>query len=213
MLVASSWCGLLFLCAMTSAWSPRRVVAAVCASGLFSFSSGPLMNAAHAATEPDDGRPRYTRSVATGIDFYEYKIGDGPTVKSGDKVSLNYKGRLAGRQGWVYDDTFQEGKEPVRLTVGTTNCIRGLELGLAGDGADGGMAAMRKGGKRRLVIPARLGYTSTDECPIPSEFAQKQRLYSTVLNPVRGEREKEALGDSLAGKLVLDIELLRVSSR
>ena len=188
----------------------RRVVASVTSGLLFSLGVHTSTTTAASAMPPDD-RPKYSQSPTTGIQYYEYRLGEGPDVKEGSKVSLNYKGRLAGRQGWIYDDTF--GREPVRLTVGTTNCIRGLEVGLVGDGQDGGMPAMRRGGKRRLVIPARLGYTSTDECPVPAEFAQRQRLYGTVLNPVRGDREKEALGDSLAGKLVLDVEVLRVSSR
>jgi hypothetical protein len=68
----------------------------------------------------------------------------------------------------------------------------------------------RKGGKRRIVIPARLGYKSTDQIPVPADFGQRQRLFSTVLNNVRTDREAAALGDSLAGKLVLDVELLKV---
>jgi hypothetical protein len=39
----------------------------------------------------------YIRSTSTGIEFYDYKIGDGPAAKFGDKVAYNYKGRLAGR--------------------------------------------------------------------------------------------------------------------
>lgn len=38
----------------------------------------------------------YIRSVSTGIEFYDYKIGEGPPAKFGDKVAYNYKGRLAG---------------------------------------------------------------------------------------------------------------------
>ena len=186
------------------AWSMRKGlgVSTIAAFGFWSFSS---------ETVAAD-RSSYSRSPS-GIEYYDYRPGYGDNVKIGDKISFNYKGRLLGRQGWVFDDTFEEGKEPVRMTLGKTNCIEGLELGLAGDGQDGGMPAMKKGGKRRLVIPSRLGYTSQDQLPIPSEFAQKQRLYSTVLNSIRGEREREALGDSIVGKLVLDVELLRISRK
>lgn len=38
----------------------------------------------------------YIRSTSTGIEFYDYKIGEGPAAKFGDKVAYNYKGRLAG---------------------------------------------------------------------------------------------------------------------
>ena len=71
----------------------------------------------------------------------------------------------------------------------------------------------RKGSKRRLVIPSKLGYKNTEQLPIPAEFSQRQRLYSTVFNNVRGNQEKTALGDSLAGKLVLDVKLLRISPK
>lgn len=40
----------------------------------------------------------YIRSTSTGIEYYDYKIGEGPAAKFGDKVAYNYKGRLAGRQ-------------------------------------------------------------------------------------------------------------------
>ena len=182
------------------AWSIKKGVSTFAAFGVLTFSSE--------ATAAD--RPVYSRSPSTGIEYYDYRIGDGADVKMGDKISFNYKGRLLGRQGWIFDDTFQDDKEPVRMTLGKTNCIAGLELGLAGDGQEGSMPAMKKGGKRRLVIPSRLGYTSQDQLPIPSEFAQRQRLYGTVLNTIRGDRESEALGDSIVGKLVLDVELLRI---
>ena len=38
----------------------------------------------------------YIRSGSTGIEYYDYIIGDGPAAKFGDKVLYNYKGRLAG---------------------------------------------------------------------------------------------------------------------
>jgi hypothetical protein len=78
----------------------------------------------------------YTKSRSTGIEFYNYKNGDGPEAKMGDRVVFNYKGRLAGRQGWIYADTFTDGTEPVRVTLGTTDCIEGLVTGIVGDGDD-----------------------------------------------------------------------------
>jgi FKBP-type peptidyl-prolyl cis-trans isomerase len=38
----------------------------------------------------------YQKSPSTGIEYYEYKLGDGVPAKFGDKVVYNYKGRLAG---------------------------------------------------------------------------------------------------------------------
>lgn len=159
---------------------------------------------------------QYTKS-ATGVEYYDYKIGDGQEAHIGDKVSMNIKGYLAGRQGWLYENTY-ESDEPVRLTLGKTPCIQGLELGIIGNENNGDlskvadMAAMKKGGKRRLVIPSRLGYQSTSQEPIPRSDDLQRRLYSTVLNKERSVREKEALGDSIVGKIILDVELIRVKN-
>mmetsp|Transcript_10780 Transcript_10780/g.10408 ORF Transcript_10780/g.10408 Transcript_10780/m.10408 type:complete len:229 (+) Transcript_10780:176-862(+) len=159
-------------------------------------------------TQPKVVSKEYVKST-TGIEYYDYTIGDGPIATFGDKVVYNYKGRLAGRQGKIFEDTFAEGVDPIRMTLGTTDCIPGLEMGFAGE-KDGSMPPMKKGGKRRLVIPARLGYTTKRQLPIPSDFGERQRLYGTVLNSERGDRERAQLGDSLVGIVVLDVELLKV---
>eukprot|EP01041_Mallomonas_annulata_P004371 gene4371-8704_t len=147
------------------------------------------------------------RKSTSGVEYYDYVIGDGISPAYRDKVVFHYKGRLAGRQGWIYDDT-RAADLPVRMTLGVSPCIEGLEKGLVGEGDS--MPPMRVGGLRRLVIPASLGYKGKEQLPIPSDFSQKQRLYSTVLNPIRGDREREALGDSLAGIVVMDVDLIRV---
>ncbi|KAJ1438777.1 hypothetical protein B484DRAFT_444386 [Ochromonadaceae sp. CCMP2298] len=151
----------------------------------------------------------YTKS-ASGIEFYDYAIGEGANAKMGDKVAVNAKGFLAGRQGWLYLDTYAEDR-PCRFVLGdaTTPCIKGLELGIAGTED---MPAMKRGGKRRLVIPSRLGYRNRAQEPIPLEEGQQRRLYSTVLNSVRADREEAALGDSLTGNLVLDVQLRSLKS-
>ena len=48
------------------------------------------------AEQPKVVLKEYRRSTSTGIEYYDYIIGDGPVAKFGDKVSYNYKGRLAG---------------------------------------------------------------------------------------------------------------------
>ena len=171
----------------------------------FHFQS--LQNANAAITRND---VQYIKSQS-GLEYYDYKLGEGIEAHLGDKVSVNVKGYLAGRQGWLYENTFDT-DTPIRLILGQTPCIKGLELGITGDVEYNDITPMKKGGKRRLVIPSRLGYQNTNEEPIPISDDLRRRLYSTVLNQERGRREKEALGDSLVGKIILDIELLRVKS-
>lgn len=80
--------------------------------------------------------------------------GHGPVARDGDTVSVNYT-------GWLYDAKAPDhhgaqfdssrGGAPIRFVLGAGQVI---------DGWDQGIAGMRAGGHRTLVIPARLGYGS-----------------------------------------------------
>ena len=142
---------------------------------------------------------------SSGVEYYDYRVGEGRPVAQGDRAVIDFEGRLIGRQGWVFEDTLSTG-QPVRLNTADPKVIEGLRIGLVGEE---GMPAMRDGGRRRLLIPSRLGYQSRENEPLPSDFGQRQRLWSTVLNSVRGDHEREALGDALTGKLLMDVDLRR----
>jgi len=155
---------------------------------------------------------KYTSS-SSGLLYYEYPNKDNKgnndviaTDKS--KVSIDVKGYLAGRNGWNYIDTIAD-DNVIRLDMSNTPMIDGLKLGIIGSND---IPPMHKGDKRRLVIPARLGYKTKNDEPIPSNNDYKRRLYSTVFNNERGYREKEALGDSIVGEIILDVTLKRVKN-
>ena len=86
--------------------------------------------------------------------------------------------------------------------------LPGLAEGLlAGGGAPEGSA-------RRLVIPSKLGYNDRSAVvPLPRDWGRQQRLFSTVLNSVRTDQERAALGDDLVGVIVVDVEVRRVRGR
>jgi FKBP-type peptidyl-prolyl cis-trans isomerase len=86
----------------------------------------------------------------TGLKYLEIKEGSGPEATKGCKITFHYIGRLAGRQGKIFEDTYAD--EPYRITLGTDKIIPGLQEGLMG---------MREGGKRRLLIPSSLAYSDT----------------------------------------------------
>lgn len=162
----------------------------------------------------------YTKSALQGLEYYDYPAKSSskplPVVSRGKNVVLNVRGYLAGRQGWVFLDTFNSAiGEAVRIqNLGEADCspavIKGLEVGLLGD--DNGMQAMRKGDKRRLILSSQLGYQNEGQAPQPADEGAKRRLFSTVLNPVRGRREEAAFGgDSIVGKIILDTEVVRIS--
>ncbi|EKX49453.1 FKBP-type peptidyl-prolyl cis-trans isomerase [Guillardia theta CCMP2712] len=153
------------------------------------------------AAAADQNQLSTFQTSGTGLKFVDIRAGSGEEVKVGDKVSFHYIGRLAGRQGKPFEDTYSD--EPVRVELGKTRVIKGLEEGLLG---------MREGGKRRLLIPSSLGYHNKSEEPIPRSFGNRQRLYSTVLNKIRTERERKALGQDIAGVVLMDVEVTRVRS-
>ena len=82
---------------------------------------------------------------------------------------MHYIGRLAGRQGWSFENTYNNG-EPFRFTLGKDRVLAGLEEGIEG---------MREGGRRRLIIPSKIGYVDKQIGPIPKSFSNRQRLYAT----------------------------------
>lgn len=76
----------------------------------------------------------------------EVQLGTGPEAKAGDTVSVNYTGMLV--DGTVFDSSIPRG-EPITFTLGVGQVIPGWDQGIAG---------MKVGGKRHLVIPPELAY-------------------------------------------------------
>lgn len=83
-------------------------------------------------------------------------IGTGEEVVDGDKVIVNYIGRL--ESGQEFDNSYNRG-EAFKFTVGDGKVIAGWEEGLKG---------MKVGGKRILVIPPAMAYGSSKVGPIPA---------------------------------------------
>ena len=141
---------------------------------------------------------------ASGLRVADIKPGSGDAVAPDSRVTFHVKGRLVGKQGWVFMDT-QADDEPLRLTMETaaTTMIPGLAEGLLG---------MRKGGTRRLVVPSSLGYTDRSREPLPRSFGQRQRLFTTVLNQNRISQESIGMGagNDVAGVVALDLQLINV---
>lgn len=73
-------------------------------------------------------------------------VGTGAEAKAGDTVTVNYTGTLD--DGTKFDSSYDR-NEPFSFLLGAGQVIRGWDLGVAG---------MKVGGKRQLVIPPELGY-------------------------------------------------------
>ena len=84
--------------------------------------------------------------TASGLGYVDLVEGTGPRPKTGDSVSVHYTGWL--KSGQKFDSSHDRG-QPLVFPVGRGQGIKGW---------DEGVAMMRVGGKRKLVIPAHLAY-------------------------------------------------------
>jgi len=91
-------------------------------------------------------------TTASGLQYTDTKVGTGPSPKSGQTAVVHYTGWLyeGGKKGKKFDSSVDRG-QPFEFPVGQHRVIAGW---------DEGVATMRVGGKRTLVIPAKLGYGS-----------------------------------------------------
>jgi len=85
-------------------------------------------------------------TTASGLKYADLIEGSGASPQVGQTVSVNYTGTL--ENGTKFDSSYDHGK-PLEFRIGTGSVIKGW---------DEGLMTMKVGGKRRLIIPAHLGY-------------------------------------------------------
>lgn len=92
----------------------------------------------------------------------DLRVGTGPDTATGRRVTVNYT-------GWLYDSAKPDnkgtqfdssiGRGPFTFLLGAGQVIKGWDQGVAG---------MKVGGQRRLIIPPSLGYGASANGPIPA---------------------------------------------
>ncbi len=96
-----------------------------------------------------------------GLKITDVKQGTGAVAKAGQMVTVNYTGWLYvnGAKGQKFDSSLDHG-QPFSFSLGAGNVIPGWDKGVAG---------MKVGGERTLIIPPELGYgaSGTPGGPIP----------------------------------------------
>jgi FKBP-type peptidyl-prolyl cis-trans isomerase len=93
----------------------------------------------------------------SGLTIVMVQLSDG-AARPGDVVRVHYAGRLESN-GEEFDNSYKRG-EPIEFPLGKGRVIRGWDEGVAG---------MKVGEKRQLLIPSKLGYgeKGTPGGPIP----------------------------------------------
>lgn len=109
---------------------------------------GSLAVPASAGQERDPGNTNGVKENVTpsGVRFVDLQVGQGEEAASGKIVEVHYVGKL--EDGTIFDST-RDHNRPLTFRLGAGDALKGWDEGLAG---------MKVGGRRRLVIPPELGF-------------------------------------------------------
>ena len=91
-----------------------------------------------------------TKTLPDGLQIMDAKLGTGAVASPGKSVTVNYNGWLYEnhKKGQKFDSSLDHGT-PFTFTLGAHSVIPGWDEGVAG---------MKVGGTRTLIIPPALGY-------------------------------------------------------
>jgi peptidylprolyl isomerase len=91
-----------------------------------------------------------TMTTPSGLTITDSKVGTGAEARPGSNCVMHYTGWLyeGGAKGSKFDSSLDRG-EPFEFPLGAGRVIKGWDEGVAG---------MKVGGKRTLIIPPQLGY-------------------------------------------------------
>lgn len=131
---------------------------------------------------PPDGENAFIE-LSDGVKYKDFRVGSGDDVVKANSqaVMIQCTGRLLNLNGVVFYSTKNNnpdgfGAIPLTVNLGKGEVIPGLESGMVG---------MRKGGIRRLIIPANLAYSKYPDLEPKPINANDQRALDSVVKNTR----------------------------
>jgi peptidylprolyl isomerase len=124
--------------------SPRATIISACATIALALGSTAVLNTAMAQS------PAKPVTTSSGLQIIDTKVGTGASPRPNQTAVVHYTGWLYtnGAKGQKFDSSLDRG-EPFEFPVGQGRVIKGW---------DEGVATMKIGGKRTLIVPPQLGY-------------------------------------------------------
>lgn len=154
-------------------------------AGLAGFLVAPVVSAA--PEDRNEGKPLTGFVSKSGLKYFDFVRGEGPTPKWGELVNIDYTAYTiaADEQSLIkQDSSYDYGDAGYLIHHGNGEQILGLEEAIH---------TMSVGGRRRCIIPKKLAYFREDLGPVPLQH-RRRKAFSEALNQ----------GD---GAVVFDIEL------
>ena len=126
------------------AFSRRHLMAGCLAIVTLSIVSASIL------TMTDEATAQAPVTTSSGLQIVDTQAGTGASPKQGQTAVVHYTGYLfdKGAKGKKFDSSVDRG-QPFEFPVGAGRVIKGW---------DEGVASMKVGGKRTLIIPPALGY-------------------------------------------------------
>lgn len=106
-----------------------------------------------AVPKPVEAEPE-TVKFSNGLMYKDEVVGTvGVAARNGQRVSIRYQGMLS--NGKIFDTNMPRG-QLLEFTIGAGEVINGMDMSMIG---------MKRGGKRRMIIPPKLGYGQAGAAP------------------------------------------------
>ncbi len=117
-----------------------------CAAVVLAQTTAILADPPKKPTKPAKAGTAKVVTTKSGLKYVDLLVGKGASPKAGQEVTVHYVGTLM--SGKKFDSSRDHGM-PFTFTIGQGQVIKGW---------DEGVMTMKVGGKRKLIVPANLGY-------------------------------------------------------